>query len=81
LLFWLGGTAVAISLITGMQALAVPRLGEDFGRVALMFPAWGVLSLGLALLLRLDPENLILSVIGSACLLTGLAAPARFIRA
>jgi len=81
LLVWLGGAAVAISLIIGLQALAVPRLAADFGRPALVIPAWGVSSLVFAFVLRRNAQNRALKLFGVTWFLIGLVALAWLARA
>jgi len=80
-LLWFGGAAVAISLIVGLQVLAVPRMGADFGREALVVPAWGLLSLLLAFLLRRKADSPPLKFLGTLWLLIGVATLVWFARA
>jgi hypothetical protein len=80
LLLWLGGASVAVSLIIGLQALAVPRLGADFGRSAFVIPTWGVIALILAILLRRNAANWAVRSIALLWVLIGMAALAWFVQ-
>ena len=80
LLLWFGGASVTVSLILGLQVLAVPRLGADFGRSAFMIPAWGAVALIFALVLRRNAANLAVRAIGILWLLIGLAALVWFVQ-
>jgi len=81
LLLWFGGASVAASLIIGLQVLAVPRLGADLGQTELVVPAWGILALVFAIVLRRNAANLLLRTIGILWLLIGIAALAWFANA
>jgi hypothetical protein len=80
-LLWFGGASVVVSLIIGLQVVAVPRLGADLGRSALLVPAWGVVSLLLAVITRRSAESFWVKILGSMWLLIGIAAFAWLTRA
>jgi hypothetical protein len=79
LLLWLGRFWLAVSVIVGLQIVAVPRVGTGLAQSAYLIPEWAVVSLGLAIALRRNPQNRALILSGSAWTLLGLAAVAWFV--
>jgi len=73
LLLWFGGAWLAISVVIGLQILAVPRMAADLGRSSFFFiPSWAVIALILALSLRRKPASRAISIVAISWLLIGV---------
>ena len=71
LMFWLGGAWLAVSLIIGLQAMAVPAMAKDLGKSLLLVPAWALVTIFLAFALRRSPKRRSLAVFSATWLVVG----------
>jgi hypothetical protein len=68
-----GLACLMLSLVVGFQIAVEPRWGDGLGKLVILIPAWALIAVILAFVLRRRKSNLLLKSVGIIWLFAGVA--------